>query len=236
MTKKQNDSKNKIIRVKYIGENDPLELLSGKVYDVIEVDETSGWYRIVDETREDYLFDPEAFEIVEESQRKMLMSDSLKDLSKKQISFICSECRLTKEELFALNEDDLYDKVYDVMCDIEIAEIPLDDTPETEHCKMASDLVTILGNTIEVEEDYSDDEEEKTDTSKVDLMEESRGQDVKITLSDGSVVEGNVKVFETAYDNEDDDGGKAEASICLVTKDGDGVGFYESDIQSIEIL
>ena len=70
----------------------------------------------------------------------------------------------------------------------------------------------------------------------VDLMEESLGRDVKLTLSDGSVVVGNVKVFETAYDNADDDGGKAEVSICLITTDGEGVGFYESNIQSIEIL
>ena len=75
-----------------------------------------------------------------------------------------------------------------------------------------------------------------TDRNKVDLMEESLGRNVKLTLSDGSVVVGNVKGFETAYDNADDDGGKAEASICLITTDGEGVGFYESNIQSIEIL
>lgn len=41
------------MKVKYIGENDPLELLNGKLYDVIEIDEISGWYRIVDETEEE---------------------------------------------------------------------------------------------------------------------------------------------------------------------------------------
>ena len=55
------------MKVKYIGENDPLELLIGKLYDVIEIDEISGWYRIVDETEEDFLFPPEEFEIIEES-------------------------------------------------------------------------------------------------------------------------------------------------------------------------
>jgi len=54
------------MKVRFIGEDDPLELLNGKEYDVIEVDEESGWYRIVDETGDDYLFDPEDFEIVEE--------------------------------------------------------------------------------------------------------------------------------------------------------------------------
>ena len=52
----------KDMKVKYIGKSDPFELLSGKEYDVIEVDEESGWYRIIDETGEDYLFDPDDFE------------------------------------------------------------------------------------------------------------------------------------------------------------------------------
>jgi hypothetical protein len=54
------------MKVKYIGESDPLELLNGKVYDVLEVDEMVGWYRVVDETGDDYLFPPESFEVVEE--------------------------------------------------------------------------------------------------------------------------------------------------------------------------
>ncbi|MCQ2604638.1 MAG: hypothetical protein MJ215_06350 [Spirochaetia bacterium] len=51
--------------VRFIGENDPLGLLNGKAYEVIEISE--GWYRIVDETDEDYLFPPELFEIVDEN-------------------------------------------------------------------------------------------------------------------------------------------------------------------------
>lgn len=54
------------MKVRYIGESDPLELLNGKVYGVIEVDEDVGWYRVVDETGDDYLFPPESFEVVEE--------------------------------------------------------------------------------------------------------------------------------------------------------------------------
>ena len=50
--------------VKYIGEDDPLELRTGKEYEVIEVDEDSGWYRIVDETGEDFLFEPDDFEVI----------------------------------------------------------------------------------------------------------------------------------------------------------------------------
>ena len=51
-------------KVKYLGENDPLGLLHGKVYDVVSVER--GMYRIVDETKEDYLYFPELFEIVQE--------------------------------------------------------------------------------------------------------------------------------------------------------------------------
>lgn len=52
------------MKVKYCGESDPLYLLNGKVYEVMNVEE--GWYRIVDETGEDYLYSPDAFETVEE--------------------------------------------------------------------------------------------------------------------------------------------------------------------------
>lgn len=51
------------MKVKYLGESDPLELIKGKVYDVISVEKE--WYRIVDETDEDYLYPPDAFDIVE---------------------------------------------------------------------------------------------------------------------------------------------------------------------------
>ena len=53
------------MKVKYLGESDPLELLQDKVYNVIEVDKDSGWYRIVDETGEDFLFPSEDFSITE---------------------------------------------------------------------------------------------------------------------------------------------------------------------------
>ena len=38
-------------------------LLHGKEYDVVAIEKE--WYRIVDETGEDYLYPPEQFEIVE---------------------------------------------------------------------------------------------------------------------------------------------------------------------------
>ena len=51
------------MKVKFLGESDPLALLNNKVYNVLSVEK--GWYRIIDETGEDYLYPPEAFTIVE---------------------------------------------------------------------------------------------------------------------------------------------------------------------------
>ena len=53
------------MKVKYIGETDPLYCENGKVYDVLSIE--NGYYRIVDETDDDYLYPPEEFEIVEGS-------------------------------------------------------------------------------------------------------------------------------------------------------------------------
>jgi len=53
------------MKVRFLGGDDPLELLHGKVYDVIGMDVDTGWYRIVDETYDDYLFPPEDFEVLD---------------------------------------------------------------------------------------------------------------------------------------------------------------------------
>ena len=53
-------------KVRYLGESDPLYLLNGKIYEVIEEDE-EGYYRIIDETGDDYSYDTDDFEVVEES-------------------------------------------------------------------------------------------------------------------------------------------------------------------------
>lgn len=50
----------KIKTVRYIGDTSPLELTHGKTYDVISVER--GWYRIVDDTGEDYLYPSGNFE------------------------------------------------------------------------------------------------------------------------------------------------------------------------------
>ncbi len=50
------------MKVKYINQSD-VSLTKNKIYDVISVE--NGWYRIVDDTGEDYLFAPEEFEVIE---------------------------------------------------------------------------------------------------------------------------------------------------------------------------
>ena len=55
---------NDVIKVKYIGKDDPLSLRHGKVYDARIL--KKNWYGIVDETKEEYAYPPELFEIVKE--------------------------------------------------------------------------------------------------------------------------------------------------------------------------
>ncbi len=52
------------MKVRYIGVRDTLAFDRNKIYDVISIER--GWYRIMTELDEDYLFPPEAFEIVEQ--------------------------------------------------------------------------------------------------------------------------------------------------------------------------
>lgn len=52
------------MKVRYLGKVDTVALEKDKVYDVLSIEK--GWYRIVTELDEDYLFPPEQFEITEE--------------------------------------------------------------------------------------------------------------------------------------------------------------------------
>ena len=47
------------MKVKYIGKSQKHYLLNGKIYEVISIER--GWYRVIDETGEDYLYPPELF-------------------------------------------------------------------------------------------------------------------------------------------------------------------------------
>lgn len=52
------------MKVRYIGETNFLVLTHGKTYEVLSIEK--GWYRLVDDSGEDYLYPPEQFRIVDE--------------------------------------------------------------------------------------------------------------------------------------------------------------------------
>lgn len=52
------------MKVKYVGKSDPLALFNGKIYECLSIEKD--WYRIIDETGEDYLYPPYEFEFVKE--------------------------------------------------------------------------------------------------------------------------------------------------------------------------
>ena len=76
------------MKVKYIGKSFGVDsLTNGKIYDVIEVDELTGAFRLVDDSDEDYLYHPTSpkpngvkeayghFEIIEDDERQSLKSN-----------------------------------------------------------------------------------------------------------------------------------------------------------------
>lgn len=50
------------MKIKFIGESNPVYMINAKVYDVISIE--NGWYRIIDEEGVDYLYPPELFDVV----------------------------------------------------------------------------------------------------------------------------------------------------------------------------
>ena len=54
------------MRVKWTGKTNDLVLTNGRIYDVISIEK--GWYRIVDDSGDDYLYPPEQFEVVEDDE------------------------------------------------------------------------------------------------------------------------------------------------------------------------
>lgn len=52
------------MKIRFKGKTSFLMMTHGKVYDVISIEK--GWYRIVDDSGDDYLYPPGVFDIVEE--------------------------------------------------------------------------------------------------------------------------------------------------------------------------
>ena len=84
------------------------------------------------------------------------MREAIYELSQEQIEFICLECSITEDELFSMDDEQIEEIVYETMCDIEIEEVT--DGPDNERCTLASDIVTILGNTIPRDNGYWDED------------------------------------------------------------------------------
>ena len=57
------------MKVRFHGESNPIYFIDGKVYDV--VGKQCGYWAVVDETGDDYLYTPEGFEIVEGSEDEL---------------------------------------------------------------------------------------------------------------------------------------------------------------------
>lgn len=67
----------------------------------------------------------------------------------------------------------------------------------------------------------------------ISIMEESQQRRIAYTDKSGEKYTGFVDVFESAFDNEDDEG---EATICVQRDDGKNVIVGESEIASIKII
>lgn len=99
------------MRVKYLGESEPLSLLKGKIYDVEAIDE-DGLYEIRDESGEVYCYFPEAFEIVEETvteaEKKLIKLLIKIDNDKDSVicaSLLARETKMTEECISFIEEN-----------------------------------------------------------------------------------------------------------------------------------
>ena len=80
------------------------------------------------------------------------MINAVKEMNKQQIEFIEKEFGIDSDSLTVLDEDKIYEKIYDPCCVIEEVETvaTLDDNTElSERGKIASEIVTLLGNEID---------------------------------------------------------------------------------------
>ena len=56
------------MKVRYIGKSDDFYCINGKIYEM--VGESHGYWKIVDESGEDYLYDPSVFEKLSEEEHE----------------------------------------------------------------------------------------------------------------------------------------------------------------------
>lgn len=99
-----------------------------------------------------------------------IFRSAIHNLTQPQIAFICNERSLSKEQLFSMTEEEL-DDVYEAMCEIEITETP-ESGELSDRCKLASDIVTVMGNALAEAMDWLDE-----DGDFGDLDDEEEGDD-----------------------------------------------------------
>lgn len=67
------------MKVRYIAHLDDIDLTEGAIYKVLSIEKN--WYRIVDDSDDDYLYPPDLFKVVEDYLcQKIVVSYSLKHL------------------------------------------------------------------------------------------------------------------------------------------------------------
>ena len=59
-------------KVRYIGGWDTIALQPGKIYEIMSIEK--GWYRIMTDLDEDYLFPPKLFEAVKDGDAKVVLN------------------------------------------------------------------------------------------------------------------------------------------------------------------
>ena len=97
------------MKVKYIGKvSDPLELINGRIYDCLG--EEKNCYRVIDETKEDYLYPKKEFEIIisegkNRQVRKMCEAVNIKLVNLKRIQILTTirNClKIPQQQIFLL--------------------------------------------------------------------------------------------------------------------------------------
>ncbi len=79
-----------------------------------------------------------------------VLTEALKNLDEEQVDFICSELKMSRDELFEKSEDEL-DDIYDAICDIEVEETcAAGDDDLNERGEMAVSIVDVLGDAIRI--------------------------------------------------------------------------------------
>lgn len=219
------------MKVKYLGESDPLSFINGKVYEVLSIE--YGYYRIVDETDEDFLYDVDFFEVVEESYDVEIIDDeedktsdaeiALMLLSNESLKFIEQETGFNKEAIAKMNDDEFAD-LYDIIADIEINADLEEYSNPSERFDKASNFITIVGNALYIPEE---------DQIKW-VMSRSEGKRIKYIEKDGTERTGVVDIYESDFDEENDE--LREPSIYVSRDDGNNVRIYAEDIKHIAVI